>query len=252
MTKQKALFNYVLRLADNNLILGHRLSENCAHGPMLEEDIATTNIALDLIGLANSLLQYAGRVEGKGRSEDDLAFLRNEREFTNSLLSEQPNTDFAYLIMRQFLSDAFDFHFYGELTKSKDEILSALAVKAHKEITYHLRHSSSWVERLGDGTEESHRRIQAALNELWRFTEELFDMNEIDAVLIKEAIAIDLAPLKTKWQNTVGDLLKKATLSIPANTWQQHGSRDGKHTEHLGYLLAEMQHLHRAHPGVTW
>lgn len=252
MTKQEALFRYVLRLADNQLILGHRLSETCGHGPMLEEDIATTNIALDLIGISNSLLQYAGKVEGKGRSEDDLAFLRNEREFTNTLLSEQPNTDFAYLIMRQFLSDVFDFHFYEELKRSKDETLAAIAARAHKEITYHLRHSSSWVERLGDGTEESHRRIQAALNELWRFTEEQFDMNEVDAMLIKEGIAVDLAPIKAKWQKTVDDTLKKATLTIPANTWQQRGSRDGKHTEHLGYLLAEMQHLHRAHPGVTW
>ena len=252
MTKQEALFNYILRIADTNLILGHRLSELTGHGPMLEEDIAMTNISLDLVGQANSLLQYAAKVEGKGRTEDDLAFLRDERHFYNSLLSEQPNTDFAYIVTRQFLADAFDFHFYEALKTSKDETLAALAERGHKEITYHLRHTSSWVERFGDGTEVSHTKIQNAVNELWRFTDDLFTMNEVDAILIKEKIAVDLIVIKTKWEKTVNDVLQKATLTKPENIWQQHGHLEGKHTEHLGFLLAEMQHLHRAFPGVSW
>jgi len=252
MTKQEALFNYILRLADNNLILGHRLSETCGHGPMLEEDIASANIALDLIGHASALYQYAAKVEEKGRTEDDLVYLREERNFFNSQLAEQPNIDFAYMMARQFFTDAFDFHYYNALKNSKDETLAALAVKTHKEVTYHLRHSSAWVERLGDGTEESHQRMQAAVDELWRFTEELFDMNETDKILIAEGIAADLEPLKALWNKTVNELLEKATLKKPGSVWQQHGSREGKHTEHLGFLLAEMQNLHRAHPGATW
>lgn len=252
MEKQEALFKYILRIADNNLILGHRLSEMTAHGPMLEEDIASTNIALDMIGQANALLQYAGKVEGKGRSEDDLAFLRNEREFYNTLLAEHPNVDFAYVIARQFFTDAFDVHFYEALKTSADETLSALAIRAHKEVLYHLRHSSSWMERLGDGTEESHIRMQNAIDELWRFTGELFEMNEVDAVLIKEKIAVDLSAIKPKWEKLVNETFAKATLKKPENQWQQRGSRDGKHTEHLGFLLAEMQHLHRAIPGAEW
>ncbi len=252
MTQQEALFNYCLRLADNSLILGHRLSEMCSKGPFLEEDIATSNIALDLIGQANELLQYAGQVEGKGRNEDDLAFKRSERDFFNVLLAEHLNTDFAVVIMRQFLLDAFDFHFYGELKKSTDATLAAIAEKSHKEIVYHLRHSSKWVERLGDGTEESNRRIASALNDLWRFTGELFEMTEVDNLLLKAGIAVDLASIESAWKKTVADTLQRATLTIPENTFMQRGSREGKHTEHLGYLLAEMQHLHRTFPGVEW
>lgn len=252
MTQPEALFKYILRLADNNLILGHRLSEMCAHAPMLEEDIAATNIALDLIGQANSLLKYAASVEGKDRTEDDLAFMRQEREFYNTFLVEQPNRDFAFVMMRQFLMDVFDFHFYNELKKSTDETLAALAVKGHKEITYHLRHSSQWLLRLGDGTEESNKRLQAALNELWRFTEELFDMDETDQLLINRQIAVDLNKIKPLWKKEVEAVFAEAKIQIPSNAWQQHGSRQGKHTEHLGFLLAEMQYLHRALPGVQW
>jgi ring-1,2-phenylacetyl-CoA epoxidase subunit PaaC len=246
------LFNYLLRIADTNLIMSHRLSEWCGHGPVLEEDLALTNTALDLMGMANSLLQYAAKVEGKGRTEDDLAFLRREREFFNTYLSEQPNGDYAFTIMRSFLHDAFDFHFYTQLQTSKDETLAALASKSLKEATYHLRHTSTWVQRLGDGTEESHQRTQKALNELWRFTDDMFDTTDDDKKLIADGIAADLQIVKANWQKTVTEVLSKATLQIPAAAFMQLGSRTGKHTEYLGYLLAEMQHLHRAYPGAKW
>ncbi|HEV7231484.1 MAG TPA: 1,2-phenylacetyl-CoA epoxidase subunit PaaC [Bacteroidia bacterium] len=252
MDKNAALFNYILRLADTNLILGHRLSEWCGHAPFLEEDIAMANIALDLIGQSNSLLQYAAKTEGKGRTEDDLAYLRNEREYFNSLLSEQPNGDFAFSIVRQFLSDAFDLHFYEVLKNSKDEMLAALAVKGHKEVIYHFRHTSAWMQRLGDGTDESHERIQKALNELWCFTGDLFEMTDSDKYLVKEGIAVDTNLIQDKWLRSIDEVLEKSKLSRPADSWQQKGSRQGIHTEHLGFLLAEMQHLHRTHPQATW
>lgn len=252
MTKKEALFNYSLRLADTSLILAQRNAEWCGHGPFLEEDLALTNISLDLIGQANSIYQYAAQVEGKGRTEDDLAYRRSEREFLNTLIVEQSNGDYAKTILRQFLCDAFDFYFYSELMKSKDETLAAIAAKSIKEITYHLRHSSSWVERLGDGTEESHNRMQDALNELWRFTGELFEMNEVDAILIKEGIAVDLNVVKTKWESKVREVLERATVKIPENTFMQRGSRDARHTEHLGFILAEMQTLPRALPDAKW
>ncbi len=250
--KNEGLFNYLLRLADTNLILGHRLSEWCGHAPYLEEDIAMANIALDMIGQANALFQYAAKTEAKGRTEDDLAYMRNEREFVNTLLSEQPNGDFAMTIVRQFLSDVFDFHFYESLKSSKDEMLSALAVKGHKEVTYHLRHTTAWMERLGDGTEESHSRLQKALNELWCYTDDLFELNEGDKRLVKEGIAVDPASIQNAWIKTVDDVLAKAKLVKPAGVWQQKGSREGIHSEHLGFLLAEMQHLHRAYPQAQW
>ncbi len=252
MTRQEALFKYILRIADNNLIIGHRLSEWTGHGPMLEEEMAMCNMALDFLGQANSLLQYAAQVEGKGRTEDDLAYLRNDREFHNTLLAEQPNGDYAFTIARQFLLDTFDIYFLEELKKSSDTTLAGIAAKAHKEALYHHRHTSNLVERLGDGTEESHTRMQSAINSVWRFTSELFEMNETDELLLKEKIAVDLNVVKAKWEKTVKEVLDRATLQIPANTFMQRGSREGKHTEHLGYLLAEMQHLHRTHPGVKW
>jgi len=252
MTKPEALFNYCLRLGDSSLILAQRNGEWCGHGPFLEEDLALTNITLDLLGHANSILQYAGTVEGKSRTEDDLAFRRGEREFYNTLLTEQTNGDYAKTILRQFLCDAFDFYFYSELVKSKDDTLAAIAAKSIKEITYHLRHSSSWIERLGDGTEESHARIQHALHDLWRFTGELFEMNEVDSILLKEGIAVDLNLIKPKWENKVKDILERSTLKIPIDTFMQRGSREGKHTEQLGYILAEMQSLPRALPDAKW
>lgn len=252
MNKQDALFKYLLRLGDTSLILAQRNGEWCGHGPFLEEDLALTNIALDLIGQSNSLLNYAAQVESKGKTEDDLAYHRSEREYYNTLISEQPNGDYANTILRQFLCDAFDFYLYSGLVKSKDTTLAAIAAKSIKEITYHLRHTSSWVERLGDGTEESHNRMQDALNELWRFTGEMFEMNEVDAVLIKEGIAVDLSSVKNEWESKVKEVLERATLNIPANAFMQRGSRDAKHTEHLGYILAEMQFLPRAFPDAKW
>jgi ring-1,2-phenylacetyl-CoA epoxidase subunit PaaC len=252
MNKNEALFGYILRLADNNLILGHRLSEWCGHAPFLEEDIAMANIALDLIGQANSLFQYAAKVEGKGRTEDHLAYLRDEREFYNTLLSEQPNGDFGCTIVRQFIADAFDIHLYESLKTSKDETLAALAAKGLKEVTYHLRHTSSWMERLGNGTEESHRRVQQALTDLWCYSGDMFELNEGDLQLVKEGIAIDTETIRGKWQNTINEVLTRSNLILPANIWQQTGSRQAKHTEHLGFLLAEMQHLHRTHPEAQW
>ena len=252
MTLQEAKFEYLLRLGDSSLIIGHRLSEWCGHGPILEEDIALINIALDFVGNATSILGYAGQVEGKGRTEDDLAFMRGEREFRNLLITEQPNGDFANTIARQFLFDTYMFFLYEELKSSKDETIAAIAVKSHKEITYHLRHTSEWMLRLGDGTAESHERLQNGLNDLWMFTSEMFDMDEVDTLLMKEGIAPDLNKVKANWEKRVHEVLAEATLEIPTTTFKQKGSKEGKHSEHLGFLLAEMQYVHRAYPGAKW
>ena len=249
---EKHLFNYLLRLADSSLIIGHRLSEWCGHGPVLEEDIALTNISLDFVGRANSLYEYAGKIEEKGRTEDDLAYLRNEREFFNNLLAEQPNGDYAQTILRQYLTDAFEIHFYEALTKSKDETLAGIAAKSLKEIQYHLRHSSSWMLRLGDGTEESNLRLQNSLDEIYRFTGSLFETDESDSVLIAAGIAPDLSAIQLQWQKDVDVMFEKAMLKKPEKVWMQKGNLQGRHTEHLGYILAEMQSVHRAYPGVKW
>ncbi len=252
MTKQEALFNYTIRLADTNLILGQRLSEWTGVGPFLEEDLALTNIALDIIGTATALYEYAAKIEGKGRTADDLAYLRTDREFYNPKLVEQPNGDYAKTIVRQVIMDSFDFYFYSALSKSKDETLAGIAQKAIKESTYHLRHTSSWVERFGDGTEESHRRAQDAINELWQFTGELFEVDETDTLLVKEGIAVDVTAFKTTWEKHINDIIIKSTLSIPQNVFMQTGSRKGIHTEHLAYILLEMQALPRMYPGAKW
>lgn len=252
MNKNEALFEYTLRLGDSALVLGHRLSEWCGHGPILEEDIATTNIALDFVGLGTNLLTYAAQLENKGRNEDDLAFLRHERDYKNLLLVEQPNGDYATTTARQFLFDVYSFYLYTELANSKDEQLAAIAGKAIKEIQYHLRHSTQWMLRLGDGTAESNQRLQAGINELWMYTGDLFDMNDVDSILIKEGIAPDLNKIKPLWQKHVDEVLTKANISKPADEYMQKGSRDGRHTEHLGYMLAEMQYLQRSYPGAKW
>ncbi len=249
---QEAKFEYLLRLGDSSLIIGHRLSEWCGHGPILEEDIALINIALDFVGNATSLLAYAAQVEGKGRTEDDLAYMRDERGFRNLLITEQPNGDFANTIARQFLFDTYMYFLYEELKNSSDETIAAIAVKSHKEITYHLRHTTEWMYRLGDGTTESHERLQNALNDLWMFTPELFDMDEVDALLIKEGIVPDLNKIKAAWEKRVKEVITEATLQIPVTTFKQKGSKEGKHSEHLGFLLAEMQYVHRAYPGAKW
>jgi len=247
-----ALTEYSIRLGDSPLILGQRLAEWCGHGPILEEDIALTNISLDLIGQARAFLTYAAELEGKGRTEDDLAFLRNERQFKNLLLTEQVNGDFAQTILRQFLYSAFHVPFYKELSKSKDLTFAALAAKSLKEVMYHLRHSSEWVIRLGDGTTESKNRLENALTELWKYTGEMFDMDETDATLIAEEIAPDLSSIRKVWLDTVNEVFNTATLSVPTDVFMIKGSRKGRHTEHLGHLLAEMQYLPRTYPGASW
>ncbi len=248
----QASFPYVLQLGDNVLILSHRLSEWCGHGPVLEQDIALTNIALDLLGQARLLLSYAGEIEGKGRSEDDLAYFRDAHQFRNVLLVEQPNRDWAHTIVRQFFFDAYHYYHYQALLHSADERLSAIAQKAVKEVTYHLRYSSEWTIRLGDGTEESHRRMQAAVDELWMFTGELTTPNEVEKQAAATGVGPDLAEIRSLWEAKVGDVLREATLQVPSNRWMQSGGKDGRHTEHLGYILAEMQFLQRAYPGLTW
>jgi len=252
MTTQEALFSYTLRLGDNGLILAQRLSEWTSKGPFLEEDLALTNIALDIIGQARAFLDYAGRVEDKGRSEDDLAYFRHEREFYNSLLVEQPNGDYAQTMIRQALIDFYHLYLFQELSKSKDETLAGIAAKSLKEVQYHVRHSSGWVVRFGQGTEESHQRIQHGLDEIWCYTGELFEMNEVDEVLLKEGIAVDLKTVKNKWEQSVHELMAKAGLTLPVNAFMQSGSRKGIHTEHLGFILAEMQYLPRTYPGAKW
>lgn len=246
------LFEYVLRIGDDALILGHRLSEWCGHGPILEEDIALTNISLDLIGQATSLLEYAGKLEDKGRSADDLAFLRFDKDYRNLLLVEQPNGDFGMTIMRQFLYDAYQVPLFEALSNSKDPHLSAIAEKSLKESKYHLKHSSEWVIRLGDGTAESKERIQTSLDELWRYTGELFWEDDVDQALKAEGIIPDPSELKVRWNKIVEDVLNEATLEIPQTEWQFDGGRRGLHSEHLGYILTELQFMQRAYPNMEW
>ena len=252
MEKQEALIEYCLRLGDNSLILGHRISEWCGHGPILEEDIALTNIALDLVGQARTLLTYAGEVEGKGRTEDDLAYLRQVREYRNCLLLEQENGDFARTIVRQFLFDSYHVPFLEALRSSTDTTLAAFAEKSLKEATYHLRHSSEWMIRLGDGTEESKTRVQGALNELWMYSGELFETDEVESVLQKEKIAPNIDAIKKTWTTNVASILELATLTQPEAGWMQSGGRTGKHSELLGYILAELQYVQRSYPGCEW
>ncbi len=250
--KDQHLFTFLVRLGDDSLILGHRLSEWCGHGPILEEDIAMTNIALDFIGQATSIFQYAAQIQGEGKTEDDLAFLRYEREYQNVLLVEQPNGDFGMTMMRQFLFDAFRKPLFEALTKSEDTQIAAIAAKSLKETKYHLKHSSEWIIRLGDGTEESHTRVQDALDTLWAYTDEMFYKSEAESNLIARNIIPDYVDLKTEWMQTVQTVLEEATLQIPVNGWQRDGGRKGLHSEHLGFILAELQYMQRAYPGMTW
>jgi ring-1,2-phenylacetyl-CoA epoxidase subunit PaaC len=243
---------YVLRLADTSLVLGQRLSEWVGHAPALEEDLGLANIALDLIGQARLLLSYAAQLEGRGRSEDALAFLRDASEFLNVTLVEQPNGDFGHTIVRQALVSAFQLELYETLQSCADARLAEIAAKALKETRYHVRFSASWVVRLGDGTAESHARVQAALEELWPFTGELFAEDDVDAAMVRAGIAPHAAALKARWSARIDQVLAEATLTRPADTiYPWHGKR-GVHTEHLGYMLAEMQFLQRAYPGAEW
>ncbi len=252
MTQNEALFKYVTRIGDNSLILGQRLSEWCGHGPILEEDIALTNTALDLIGQATSLLKYAGEVDGKGRNEDHLAFLRYEHEYFNCLLVELPNTDYAYTLARQFLFDHFNYLMYQELLDSDDKQLAAIAEKSLKEVTYHRRRSSEWIIRLGDGTQESHERIQFAINDIWEYSGELFQADEVDQMMLDAGIGVNLAKIKAEWHKNVAEVLEAATLSKPQDDFMQLGGKNGRHTEYMGYILTEMQYMQRAYPNCEW
>jgi ring-1,2-phenylacetyl-CoA epoxidase subunit PaaC len=249
---QAALFRYLLRLGDTSLILGQRLGEWVGHAPALEEDLGLANLSLDLIGQARLLLSYAGELEGRGRDEDALAFLRDAPAFLNLTLAEQPNGDFGRTIVRQFLLDAWQLEIYEALSQSSDARLASIAAKAVKETRYHYRFSSGWLVRLGDGTQESHRRVQGSLEELWRFTTELFAADEVDEVLAGGAVAPKLTELRVHWSARIDEVLKEATLSRPADVpYSWHGKR-GVHSEHLGHLLAQMQHLQRTYPGAQW
>jgi ring-1,2-phenylacetyl-CoA epoxidase subunit PaaC len=266
---------YTLRLADDALIIGHRLSEWCGHGPILEQDIALTNTSLDHLGRARSLYQYVAEqfnalsaadkngcfssvaiqqlvAAGESLDEDDIAYLRDGWDFRNVLLVEQPNNDWAYTVARAFYFDLFNMLFFGALQKSNDATLAAIAEKSLKEITYHLRWSSEWVVRLGDGTEESHQRMQQAINDLWMYTGELFVMNEADKEAVKAGYGVDLALLQPMWKEKVAEIFQEATMATPTGTWMQEGGKDGKHTDHLGYILAEMQFMQRTYPGMEW
>ncbi|MBV8402014.1 MAG: phenylacetate-CoA oxygenase subunit PaaC [Acetobacteraceae bacterium] len=252
MAEPNPLFEYLLRLGDNCLILGHRVSEWCGHGPVLEEDLALANVALDLIGQAKLWLTLAGDVEGHGRDADKLAYLRDVRDFRNLLLLEQRNGDFAFTMTRQFLFDTWHYLLLRELHRSTDSRIAEIADKAVKEVTYHLDRSGDWIVRLGDGTEESHRRTQKAVDVFWPYTGELFEMDEIDDALLRPGISVDLDVLRRPWLEHVGGILEQATLVQPKSGWMQRGGKRGLHSEHLGYLLAEMQFLPRAYPGASW
>ena len=245
-------FEYLLRLADDRLVLGHRLSEWCGHAPILEEDIALANIALDLIGQASLLLKLAGEVEGKGRNEDALAYFRDAIEFRNAQLVELPNGDFAVTIVRQFLFDAWDVLLLERLTAARNETLAGITAKALKEAKYHLRHTAEWVRMLGDGTAESRARAQRALDGLWPYTAELFLMDDVDTQAIVAGDGVDLESIREPWRQTVEQVVAEATLALPKDGFTPRGGRTGRHTEHLGRMLADMQSLARAHPGASW
>lgn len=248
----KNLIQYIYGIADNALILGQRLGELCGHGPSLETDIALTNISLDLFGQVRSYYQYVAKLQGGDATEDTVAFLRLEREYKNVLLVEQPNTDFAYSITKQFLFDIFHLALLEELQNSKDEMLAAIAKKSIKEVLYHTRFSSDWIKRLGDGTEESHTRIQTAINDLWIFTDELFHQTDADKAMVAEGIGVDTTLLKVNYYKKVSEILEEATLQTPTIEFFQKGGKQGIHSEHMGFILTELQFMQRTYPNMTW
>ncbi len=247
-----APLEYVLRLGDTALVLAQRLGEWIGHAPAIEEDLGLANTALDLLGQARLLLAYAGEIEGRGRGEDDLAFLREETAFRNATLAEMPNGDFGDTIVRQLLLDAYQVPLYERLSASRDPRLAEIAAKALKESRYHLRYSSGWVVRLGDGTEESHARVQASLERLWPYTLELFDADELDRAVVASGVGPDPRAVEQDWSIRVDAVLAEATLARPATARYRWYGKQGRHSEHLGHLLAEMQHLPRVHPGARW
>jgi ring-1,2-phenylacetyl-CoA epoxidase subunit PaaC len=246
------LIQYILGIADNSLILGQRLGELCGHGPSIETDIALTNISLDLLGQVRSYYQYVAKLQGGDATEDTVAFLRLEREYKNVLLVEQPNTDFGYSIARQFLFDVFHLALLEKLQSSKDEMIAAIAQKSIKEVLYHTRFSSDWIRRLGDGTEESHNRIQTAINDLWIFTDELFHQTEADIAMVSEGVGVNVTLLKANYYQKVTAVLEEATLQIPKVEYFQKGGKQGMHSEHMGYILTELQYMQRTYPNMTW
>jgi len=249
---QDKIQQYALMLGDSPLILGHRLSELCGHGPSLETDMALTNISLDLLGQVRHYFQYVACVKGEGVTEDDLAFLRYEPDYRNVLLAEQANTDFAYVIGRQFLFDAYHLPLLEQLMESTDNHLAAIAAKSIKEVRYHIRFSSEWVKRLGAGTEESHRRMQKAIAALWHFTPELFQETDLEREMKEAGIGADLAKVKVQYDQTIQEVLQAANLSLPAETHPQFGRKKGVHSEQLGFILADLQYMQRAYPNMTW
>ena len=247
-----AFFEYLLRLGDDRLVLGHRVSEWCGHGPILEEDIALTNIALDLVGEATLLLKLAGQTEGKGRAEDALAYFRDGIDFRNALMLELPKGDFGFTIVRQLLFSVYSLLQMEALTRSSNTDLAGIAAKAVKESRYHVRHCAEWVVTLGDGTDESHQRTQNAVDDLWRYTGELFIADDIDREVASAGLGVDPSTLSDRWNTEVTRVLDEATLTIPKTGYMQRGGREGKHTEHLGHMLSEMQIVARSHPGASW
>lgn len=247
-----AFFDYLVRLGDDRLVLGHRLSEWCGHGPILEEDIALANVALDLVGEATLLLKLAGETEGKGRDQDALAYFRDATDYRNALMVEFPKGDFAFTIVRQFFFSVYSLLQMQALQQSTNAELAGIAAKTVKEAKYHVRHSAQWVVTLGDGTEESHMRVQRAVDELWRYTGELFLGDAVEQEVAASGLGVDPATLETPWRAHVDEILRRARLTTPAVNYMQRGGRAGKHTEFLGHMLAEMQIVARSHPGATW
>ena len=246
------LATYCLRIADDSLILGQRLGEWCGHGPILEEDIALTNVALDILGQSRVLYDYISKLDDRYKDEDEVAFTRDETQYVNLLLVEQPNGDYAETIFRQFLFDVYRFYFFTELKKSSDEVLSGLAEKAIKETAYHRAHSIEWVKRLGDGTDESHQRIQNAFNDLWTFTNELFQVTNAAEIMISKGIGVDNGMLRETYFKQLEDILNEATLTIPDTEYFQKGGKDGIHSEHMGYILSDLQYMQRTYPNMQW
>jgi ring-1,2-phenylacetyl-CoA epoxidase subunit PaaC len=249
---KQALINYILHLADNAIILAQQNSAWCGHGPILEQDIAITNISLDILGQAKNFYQYAATLIGNDATEDSLAFLRDNRDFKNCLLVEQENGDWAKTILRQFIFSNYQYLLYENVQQSKDEQLAAIATKALKEVTYHLRWSSEWVIRLGDGTDESHQRMKNSIEELWQYVDELFINADYEIELLTQNISVDVSSLKNKWLEKTNSVFNEATLEIPQNVFAKTGGKQSIHTEKLGYILAEMQFMQRAYPNSVW
>src|SRR3954454_20345281 len=252
LISETPLVLYALRRGDDALILGHRLSEWCGYAPMLEEDMALANMGLDLLGQARELYSYAAKVEGSGNDEDQFAYLRDVTQYRNLLLLERPNGDFAVTMARQFFYAAFADLYWRAMMTSRDATLAAIAAKSEKESAYHVRHSSEWMVRLGDGTGESHLRGQTAIDDLWAYTGEMFEADDSERGLIDAGVAIDPAALRPEWLETVSSVLREATLTLPNSDWMQQGGRSGRHSEHLGHLLSELQSMQRTFRGATW